>query len=89
MMHKGDIGTVIILDTGVDLSGAVSSSIKYKKPNGTTGEWTATTSTTEIRYTTLAGDIDQAGDWELQGYVDLGSWEGRSSVVSTTVGEQI
>lgn len=89
MMQKGDIGTVIILDTGEDISTATLVKIRYKKPNGDTGEWTASVNSTEVRYTTLAGDIDQTGDWEMQAYVELAAWQGYSAIVEVPVGEQL
>lgn len=38
-----DTQTVLkfIADTGVDITGASALKIKYKEPDGTTGEWTA------------------------------------------------
>ena len=89
MMVKGDIGTIIKLDTDIDVSAAIDSRIDYKKPNGDTGSWTASTSTTFVQYTLTSGDLDMVGKWELQAYVDLTTWQGRSSIVTIPVGEQL
>ena len=62
-----DIGTVILLDTGTALAGASAVAIAYKKPSGKTGTWTGSVSaTTKISYTTVSGDLDEAGIWLLQ-----------------------
>ena len=78
--HVGDIGTIIRYTTTTDLSGNSALKLKYKKPDGTTGEWTATVySTYSAQYgTTEATDLDQAGSWKLQVYVEMVSWKGHS-----------
>jgi len=40
-VQLNDIGTKIILDCVEDISTATSPEIKYKKPDGTSGSWTA------------------------------------------------
>lgn len=45
--------------------------IRYTKPDGTTGTWTATKqSANVVYYDTADGDLDQAGKWMLQGVHD-------------------
>ncbi len=78
-VYEGSIGTEIILDTGENLTGATSLKILYKKPDGTTGEWTATqVDVNKVRYITIAEDfaIGNAGEWELMADVVLPSWSG-------------
>lgn len=63
----------ITLDTGIDLTDATAAKIKYKKPNGKTGEWTAqidspATSGT-ISYAVQAGDLDMKGDWKFWSHI--------------------
>ena len=58
----------------LDFSDTATKRIYYKKPDGTTGYWTATLSGTHILYynaTSADGifDIDQAGVWKLKAYI--------------------
>lgn len=85
-VFKGDVGTVITIDMQEDISNATVTEIEYKKPSGTCGTWTATIEGTDsIKYTTVSGDLDEAGDWELQPYIDLPGWEGRGTAVTLDV----
>lgn len=77
-IHEGDIGTkllVTITDDGniVDVSPATSLSIFIKKPNGTVLTKPATLETDgtdgKIYYVTVAGDLDKAGIYKIQGKV--------------------
>lgn len=65
----------IQLTTSVDITSANSLKIKYKKPDNTEGEWTATehTASTGIIYydLTLATDLDVAGTWTFWAYVEF------------------
>jgi hypothetical protein len=84
--HEGDIGTEILLDTGVDITDATLAEIKYQKPDGTTGSWTGVVdSTTKVKYVTLANDLDQAGQWLFQSYVETPTWKGHGETVSHKV----
>lgn len=54
------------LDTKLDLSGASDLKIKYKKPNGSTGEWAGILySTTYIQKSFIndANELDKEGIW--------------------------
>lgn len=76
----GDVGTVIKLDTGTDLTSATALKIKVKKPNGTEVEWTASQDANNpkvMTYTIQSGDLDQSGTWKLQAYVEFPTWQGR------------
>lgn len=79
-IHEGDIGTkllVTITDDGsiVDISSAISLSIYIKKPDGTILNRTGTLETDgvdgKMYYITVAGDLDVAGNYKLQGQVVL------------------
>lgn len=88
MIFKGDIGTKIILNTGADLSTGTVFRIYYRKPNGQTGYWTAQkeSDNTSISYTTIdSGDLDVAGTWQLQSYVEISGWKGFGQAVSLVV----
>jgi len=71
--HKGDIGRQFKLDAGEDITTATLLQIKYKKPDDTTGVWTAAVSdTTYAVYTTqFIADLDQVGKWKIQLYVEM------------------
>ena len=61
----------------IDITGATVVQIKYKKPDGTEGEWDAVVSdasTGVIYYNVADADVlDVAGVWTLWGYVTLAS----------------
>jgi len=64
-----------------DITGATLLLIKYKKPDGTEGQWTATSSDDSngvIYYdVTLGNEIDQSGRWIIWAYVTFS--DGRSA----------
>jgi len=88
-VYAGDIGTVILLDTGVTLTGGTVT-IKWQNPAGNTGSWTGAIATSAsgankgISYTTIAGDIAIDGDWLLQAHAVLtyGTWSGETAVMT-------
>lgn len=71
----------ITATTGVDISGATALAIKYRKPSGTEGSWTATESdaTEGIIYYDLVdeNDLDEVGAWAIWGHVTFS--DGRSA----------
>ena len=82
----GDIGTEIAVDCGTSLTTATVRKIIAKKPNGTSVTWTAVADGTNgIKYVTQANDLDVAGVWQLQAYVELSAWKGSGAVASMTV----
>ena len=90
-LHKGDIGAVIRLTSDTDLSAATLIQIKYSKPSGVTGVWTAVLSgTTDIQFTTTAvGDLNETGKWTFQGYAELAGWQGHSTQITEDIGPVI
>lgn len=79
----GDVGTIIELDVGTDVTAATRMEIRATKPDGTKVAWTASLAsgeTTVIAYVTQDGDLDQAGAWKLQAYVELPGWKGRGEI---------
>lgn len=81
-IYKDDYNTVIDLDVGEDISAASTYRIYYEKPGGTTGFWAASLQGTSIvRYTTVNGDLDEAGVWSLQARVTTASglWRGETA----------
>jgi len=83
MVNKGVIGAKITVNVTSDITGGTVFKIYYRKPDGTTGFWTAgkETNNTSISYTTtLATDLDQVGIWILQSWVEVGGWKGYGEV---------
>lgn len=76
------------MTSSFDLSTASAYEIRYVKPNGTSGSWTATlNSTTNIQYTTTsADDLDASGKWTFQGYA---SYPAGSTVYTKRVTDEI
>jgi hypothetical protein len=92
MAYQNEIGLKITLKVGIDISTASVLRIYYLKPNGENSYWTASQeATTEISYTTIAGDLNCPGTFKLQAYVKIGTAEyygniTRLSVSSTLAG---
>jgi len=79
--YVGEIGTSIVLDTGITLTGASVIRINYRKPDGTTGYWAGSIADlTKISYTLAASNIDQSGTWSFQAYAEVsgGKWSGET-----------
>ena len=60
----------LTVDANIDVSGYTTLQIRYKKPDGTTGCWDAALCPTDnncITYTCAYGDLDQEGEWLIQG----------------------
>jgi hypothetical protein len=93
-LYVGDVGTFIIVDTKVDLTGALSLSFRVRKPDGTEVTWTPVILHTVdfkkyLRYEVQEGDFDQAGEYKLQAYAQVPEdgiyWEGRGETASFVV----
>lgn len=81
------VGDLIVIDLTdvVDLSTATSTAIRYRKPSGIEGEWTGVVVNDTITYTTVAGDLDEAGVWFIQGEFVLPTLTGSSKVKAIRV----
>ena len=88
-IHVGDIGTTLVgtvLDGGaaVDISSASSMQMIIKKPDQTSMTKTAINYTDgtdgKMKYVTVTDDIDQVGNYKIQGKVVIGSATYYSSV---------
>ncbi len=97
-VHLNDIGTLFRLeltdgDIAVDISGATTKQIKLKKPDGTVLTKAAVFSTDgtdgKMFYQTISGDIDETGEWLIQGYVVLGTGTWNTSVHAFRVFENL
>lgn len=54
-----------------NLADATVKKILYQKPSGATGFWSASYNGTKLVYTTVDGDLDEAGQWFFQPYVEF------------------
>ena len=82
-VYVGDVGTIIELDGGVDLSSNTGLEILVKKPSGAEVTWPATLKSidpTKAYFIVGHGDLDEAGIYKLQLKADLttptGTWSG-------------
>ena len=77
-LHLNDIGTVIRVriideatDAALDVSGATTKQIIFKKPDNVsvtkTAVFTTNGSDGYIQYVTVANDLDVDGTWKVQG----------------------
>jgi len=75
--YVGEIGTAIIVNCGEDISTASIHNLRVKKPDGTEVIWNASVyNTNYLKYLIVTGDLDQAGNYEIQAYIEMGGWKG-------------
>ena len=87
-IYVGDVGTVITLDCGQNISAATARAILVRKPDGTATSWAASASgTNSISYQSLAGTFDQSGVWKLQSYVTLPTGARKGETVNLPIYE--
>ena len=96
VVYKGDVGTLVIV-TIVDQNLAVvmldvdfiSAKILFQKPSGVVVEKTAALYTDgkdgKIYYTTQTGDIDESGQWKIEGRIKTAAGEWASTIFNLTV----
>lgn len=72
-IYSGQSALTIRLTTNQDITGASAVLIKYKKPSGVTGYWTAaiTTAATGVISYTMAdtSQLDETGKWTFWAHV--------------------
>ena len=84
----GDVGTVLQVDCGADISQATVLKVIAKPPYGAKKEWVGTLNGTNIiDYTLLAGDIHVGGTWRVQSYIELPNWQGRGEWANLEVNQ--
>lgn len=88
-IYKNDVGTVIRIDMLTDITTATTETLYYKKPSGSTGQWTPSISGTNYyEYQVVAGDLDEVGTYLVQPYLEIGDFEGYGDTVQFTVLDQ-
>lgn len=82
IVYKGDVGTVILLDTGISIVGATNLSIEVLKPSGIESSWTSSihTDNRSVKHTVAVGGFDEVGTYILQAKLSIGggTWRGES-----------
>ena len=67
-LNKG--GLRVTQDTGIDLTTIAAQVMKYRKPDDTEGEWSATvTESTKIYHDFVDNELDQIGKWARWAHV--------------------
>lgn len=89
-IHKSDIGTIFLITvkdgtTAVDISGAATKQILFRKPDNSTLVTQTASFTTDgtdgkMQYTSVSGDLDTGGTWRIQVYLVIGGNEFRSDI---------
>ena len=86
----GDVGTAIILDMGINISGATGLDFAVRKSSypdtGSEENWTpAIYNSNYLRYINVTGDFDEDGVYEIVPALTLGGWSGHGNPVSFRV----
>ena len=88
-IHKDDIGTVFLITfieagKAVDISGATTKDLIFRAPDSVVatkaGSFDSDGTDGKLKYTTVSGDIDEAGHWHIQGFIIMSSGEFKSSI---------
>lgn len=88
-IYVNDIGTILRINCGENISSASGLTIHIKKPNGVVMTKSASLfGSNAIQYTTVAGDLDIPGTYYANPAMTLGGWTGRGSTVSWRVYEE-
>jgi hypothetical protein len=85
----GDTGIVIQVTVGIDLTGALTTELHVRRPDGLEVQWTAAVvdpANGILQYQTGVGDLDIAGLYALHAYiVDVSSFIHTGEVVTFLV----
>jgi len=88
-VYVGNTATIEI-NCGQDMTDATGISLQVQTPYGQLKSWTPTVTTINgkpfwLVYTTVAGDLDEAGDYEIQPKFTLAGFTGSIDTVTLTV----
>jgi hypothetical protein len=79
----------IEIDCGTDVTTSDLAHLLYVKPDGTQGLWIPQTIGNTLKYDFLNGDINQSGNWQFQGYVEIGGRKAYTDIITKTFLEPI
>jgi len=83
-IFKGQSALRIVVKTFVDLEGIENAVIRYRKPNGSTGEFPAAVDDSEngvITHECIEGEIDVSGWWSFWSFITFA--DGRTAAGET------
>lgn len=81
--YRGEVGTEILVDCGMDISAAINTYIYCRKPDGSKVSWPATiTNSNYLSYITQTDDLSLTGAYRVQAGLTLGGWTGRGETAS-------
>jgi hypothetical protein len=84
--YVGEVGAIIMVKIGDTIIGARRANLFIRKPDGTEDEWEGAVIQDEyIQYVTILGDLDQAGKYLVQPYVEAPSWAGYTTLTNMTI----
>ena len=88
--YIGEIGTIIMVKIDDTILGARKSDIYVKKPDDTEHIWSGEVVEVPsegvfIQYVTQENDLDQAGTYLIQPYVEAPSWAGYTTLTTMTI----
>lgn len=85
-LYKGDVGRDLYFDCVMTITGATVTNLLVKKPSGATATWTGTIyGTHHIKFTTVAGSLDEAGTYKVQPYIEKGGIKARAETADVEV----
>lgn len=73
--------TIKLETKSANVSVAEVKKILYKKPDETKGFFTATAEGTKLVHTFSNAEIDQAGTWEFQAYIEVAGLKGYGEII--------
>ncbi len=82
-IYVGDVGTVILINMGEDISAATTANLIVRKPGDDTDyTWTGSVYNDDyLKYTTLSGNLSVEGEYKLQPSIVLPTWSGKGETV--------
>jgi len=95
---RGTIGVVFTFTVKreavpLDISAATTKRLLFKQPNGPSLTKEASFATDgldgKLTYTTLSGDLSEAGRWFVAAYVEMPGWTGQTTAAPFTVSDTI
>ena len=92
--YTNEVGVVLQLNTGVDLTNASSVSINVLLPNGSTTIWAGTKVVIDrvnsgVQYITQSNDLYYPGTYQVQPVVTFDNWSGVGEIATFTIEEAI
>jgi len=89
-VYASDVGTLIKLDTGVDVTSATVKIVAKPSGSGDAVDLEATVvESTKVQHQKTADTLNAAGNWRLQAYVEMGGGKYFGEIVELPVYEPL